>query len=424
MKKINFVIRAIIIILVINIISVFGQDAIFYERNNYSGTAHRLYMGQSFTYQSGAGDYGGSFRILNPKAAIKISRVNLPYGVMFKRTTPGRYPWLYLYADSIISQSYIEVGTDQYNSQLLKVECLQAKLPQPDIFIPFDLLNRNPNAENDHYLPDMRGKGGHKVLSLRKAFLWENSEDLGGWHGPYADVKIGVCQTDILQYKNNWDYLAQHPEIWCQSPMLRFAMELPGPIWSGYAPIGFPDPYDEWIDGPFGCIYSRMVLWDWDENLSVKEVIPIVFESDATNPNDLMGVYPKAITRDTKGEILFKVRVFGWVILENITLQSIILGVGFEPIVDVGHVYWYGGWDGLYPEEVYGPTDPPAIPDQLSPGSQFRPFTDAQFWTYHNDPRFDGKVVGLLGNKFPKGVYDRARTYMVIDKDKPAVFGR
>ena len=170
-----------------------------------------------------------------------------------------------------------------------------------------------------------------KCLSYVELFFWENSEDIGGWHGPYGDIKIEAWNPIILsfsesQLNNTWQYI---------EPSYRINNSvLPGPIWSGYAKMWYPDPYHEWVDGPFGCIYSNIAIYDWEATGAKKSIAVAVAEAD--KPNSFMGVYNSVITADTPGEILIKVGGFGFVVLENITAPR------KEPKVSKGDVYWYG----------------------------------------------------------------------------------
>lgn len=393
-----------------------AQDArVYYEGTYYRGPYIDLNIGET-TFVTSDGDEI-SIRIYNSNAAIKVTcldKLLYQWG-----TAPTNF---FIYTERDFPEVF---GTDQYENVRLKVECLQKansyqELPQPDIFVSFDYSSSNPNPENDSHLlpldPD------HRMLVLRRAFLWENSEDLGGFHGPYGDVKIGSYNPIVLSYSE--EVLVQNTLLWNRSELIKHKSDLPGPIWSGYAeanppPIpSYPDPYDEWIDGPFGCIYSNIAVMDWGTNPSQNESVGIII-SEADSPDSFMGKSQFAITPFMEGPIIVKVWGFGWVVLENIWVPA----SGKELTVAQSNVYWYGSWDGVYPVNVYGPQNP-AIPCESCPGSQFRPFTDAQFWNFHNDARFDGYKVGLMGSKFPAAILNRPRTYIATDKEKPAVLGK
>lgn len=352
-----------------------------------------------------------SFQVFSPNVAIKITVLDVVRGKGGPQTgEPGGPYELFIYSE-VSQPNYF--GTNQYCGRNLKIECIPANMPEPSIFVPVDRLSVHPDADNSPLWP---WTPSHKMLVLRKAFFWENSEDLGDFHGPYGAIGISVCSQALGTWSyddflNNWQNIRDTP--------LRFrAMGLPGPIWSGYAPRFYPDPYSEWIDGPWGCTYSNIALHDWGTNSSAGDAITVVVtEADPTNNEDILGWL--LVTPDMSGPILVKARMFGWVMLENITVDA----SGYEPSVDVGDVYWYGGWDGIYPEEVYGPQKNPAITCETCPGSQYRPFTDSQFWDFQNDARFYRYTVGLSGGKYPAGVLDKARIYKAVDKDRPAIFG-
>ncbi len=333
-----------------------------------------------------------SFQVFSPNVAIKITVLDQVLG------RSGPYE-LFIYSEVSQPQYF---GTDQYCGRNLKVECVPASLPQPEIFIPVDRANVHPKALHSPLWP---WTPGHKMLVLRKAFFWENSEDLDGLHGPYGDITISACSPEL----GAWTYedFIKHWQQTFDTPKRIRWMTLPGPIWSGYAPIFFPKPYSEWIDGPWGCVYSNIAVHDWGANPSANDAITVVItESDKFDDEDVLGWL--RVTSDMQGPIVLKARMFGWVELENIVVDA----SGNEPSVDVGNVYWYGGWDGIYPEEVYGPQNL-AVSCETCPGSQYRPFTDAQIEDFLNDTRFDGYTVGLLGNKFSAGILNRLKINQV-----------
>lgn len=108
---------------------------------------------------------------------------------------------------------------------------------------------------------------------------------------------------------------------------------MPGPIWSGYQPALYPDPYHEWVDGPFGCIYSNIAVYDWDA-YDAKDSIAVAI-AEADKPNSYMGSSSIGITKNTSGEILIKVRGYGFVVVENITMPV----TGKEPEVSKANIY-------------------------------------------------------------------------------------
>lgn len=390
----------------------YAQDIIVYSSQGYQGIQYPLNIGGSIVFTpTGRGWSCFSFRIFSQNAAIKVTPLSQPIG------REGPYN-CFIYSEVDMPRYF---GTDQYCGKTLRAECVTRNLPQPDVFVPFDFSDANPNEENDHYLRPY--VNGHRMLVLRKAFFWENSEPLGGGHGPYEDIKIAVCKKDILNY--DFIYLVEHQDFWQQLLLTIPVMELPGPVWSGYASAGYPDPYDEWIDGPWGCVYSNIALWDWGICPgSGQPVVPIVYTTDSDNfffpseldGNNLAGVYDNIITPDMEGPILFKVRMFGWVILENICVN------GEEPHFPSNNsVYWLNGWNGVHPETIYGPQNA-AVPREAYPGNQFRPFTTQQFFDrFYNNRSYDGWNIGLLSGKFPAMTISKRGTYRAFGH--PAVFG-
>lgn len=389
-----------------------GQDARFYyESSNYTGPYIDLTIGQVAFVNSDADAI--SIKILNSNAAVKAIRVDgnwQPY----PNSDLGNY---FVYTE----QDMPGVGgTNQYEDINIRVECLNVtltweNLPQPSVFVPFDVSDVNPNPDNDANLKSLAPYVGHKVLVLRKAFLWENSEDVGGIHGPYGDVKFGAYDPAIFS-NSNW----KDPNVAANYSMNGWiSSELPGPIWSGYIEAGFPDPYDEWIDGPFGCVYSNIAVWDWGNINSVSnnaKIAVLVREADATNPEDILG--GGTVTAGQTGLVLIKIESFGWLLVENVDVLAEEARVSLN---GSNKVFWIGGWNSQYPVDVYGPQNA-AVTCEKCPGNQFNPFNDSQFWSFHNNPTFNGYKVGLLGGKYPKGVYNMPRTYYAIDK--PVTFGQ
>jgi hypothetical protein len=386
---------------------IYSQDARFYyEGLYYNGPYIDLKIGET-KYVTTDGDEC-CVDILNSNAAVKAS-TDTPHAPYL----PHIPAYFFFYTESDFPEVF---GTDQYENVRLKVECLPKastykEMPQPQIFVPFDFSSKNPHPENDHHL--LEAMPGHRMLVLRRAFFWENSESIGGWHGPYGDIKIEAHNPIVLQYTD--EQLVKSKSLW--HPHVYRSSDLSGPIWSGYAQALYPDPYDEWIDGPFGCIYSNIAVWDWGVDPNNNQEIAIII-AEADSPNEYMGKSSSSITPLTEGPILIKVWGFGWVVLENIWVPN-----AKETNIDNADVYWYGGWDGIYPAHVYGPTNA-AVPTETSYGSQFKPFIDDSFWKFHNNSAFDGWTVGLLGSNFPACTLDRPRTYAVSDSDKPAVFGQ
>ena len=391
----------------------FSQDVILYADDLYFGPSYPLKINQSVDL-----DDCVSIKFFNSEAAVYI---RMRDDVVYGRTGPYKNMFLYTEEDQpFIGDAY------QYCDHWLRISCVRkgALPPQPELFIPVDIENVHPLVDT----PVQRFVPNDTMLVLRKAFFWENSEEtgrrVGSPHGPYGDIKIAICDISVTRF--NFYELFHNQPLW-ESRRLplnngRVGMTLPGPIWSGYEPQIYPDPYSEWIDGPWGCIYSNIALWDWSANPSLDSVAVIVYETDGYwgfwgSPDDILG-YMKVTPETLNKPINFRVRMYGWITLEN----KIVDPSGEEPSVDLGQVYWYGSWDGSYPEEVYGPQND-AIPTQTSPGSQYHPFTDTEFWAFYNNSAFDGYTVGLLGKNFeiPGGVLKRPRIFKVIDKERPAI---
>jgi hypothetical protein len=402
MVKILFMISLTIGLLCLSKTMVFAQDAIYYEHNYYSGTAHSMYIGDHFRYVSGGDDNGGSFVILNPNAAIKIIMLDPVNG------DAGPYKQMFLYADSIIYQPFIAAGTSQYCEHNLEVRCFRkGELPEPNIFVPIDrsdISDTIPNYQKP--LPLISGK---RMLILRKAFFWENSEDTGGWTGPYANIVINTCNPIVAEY--SYVDLVNDPNLWLGNGRRYDNYILPGPIW--WADPGFFEPtaYNEWIDGPWGCVYSNMAIHNWDDNNPSKDkVAVIVSEADDSTPEDMMGL--KVISKNTEGPIVMKVRMFGWLILQNVTVGKDVPAP--EPSVANSDYYWYGGWDGAYPENMRGPHG-------SHDGSQYYPMTNSEYWSFISNPSHYGLTIGLLGGVFPKMTLSNKMIYKAADK--PAIFG-
>lgn len=407
-----------------------GQDAVVFRQIDYKGKQIQLNLGQSQLVRF---DSAFSIRINNPKVAVKVSHLNDP-------PIPA---YFFIYTEKNLPSP---IGTNQYYKGAYLLECMPVAqtyqdLPQPQIFVPFDYSNLNPNGDNDHNVPCPIAN--HWMLMLRKAFLWENSEDidtddtfLGNLHGPTADVKILVYPPDILKYEE--EDLAKDRHGF--KP--KWGMEIPGPVWSAWAPAGFPDPFDEWLDGPFGCLYSNIPLWDWGADPDKNERIAVIIDEADSGGGPIIGKSQFPISPNMQGLILVKIWGFGWLLLENVKIPA----SGREKSVDEGDVYWYGGWNGRYPEHprgelgVYNPhvdycplcfencqrcpnfcfIANEAVPEESSSGKQFRPFTDQQFWEYHQNPRYFGQTVGLLGGRFVAETLNTPHTYTAIDE--PAIF--
>lgn len=390
----------------------YSADArVYYQGTYYQGPYVDLEVGQVVERPSDGDEF--CVDILSPNTAVIVESLSPQYNAPYNENPPF-YPLIY------VDKDFPEVfGTDQYEDALLRISCVPAatnwrQLPQPDVYVPFDFSSRNTTPDPANDTPPIEAIPGHRQLVLRRAYFWENSEDVGGWHGPYADIKIGAYRQSVVQYSDM--ELVQNSSLWDSPSLIIQKTELPGPVWGGYATIGYPDPYDEWIDGPFGCVYSNISVMDWgvypDESARIGIII-----SESDSPDAYMGRSASAIGPSDEGEILIKVWGFGFVVVENIWVPE-----GGERNLATGDVYWYGGWDGEYPCRVYGPTNP-AVPYENSYGSQFKPFTDSMFNQFREDPSFFGYEVGLLKGGYPILTFENPHSYYHPNTEGSVRFG-
>ena len=307
-------------------------------------------------------ELGPSFKVLSAQAAVRIA----------PQTVPGGYPWMFVYSD--VSQPFLG-GTNQYGDQSITFRCLERAIepnnvPQPDIFVPVDNANLNGQADSPpgSYLSLASTAGvGHPVLALRKAFFWENSEDIECPHGPPGDIGIHIVEPSVvrayLSDPNFWyQRLVSAPELWQTKRYVRndgrtASRDLPGPIFwwiNDCCCLGIPpDAHDEWTDGPWGAEYSNLGLFDWDGLDSAfaanhgGQIGLVVSESDATNPEDFLGaaLVSRAGLIGLNGmpaDEPIKLRMFGWLRVQNTSS-------GPEATVDFADAYVYPSWDGTYP---------------------------------------------------------------------------
>jgi hypothetical protein len=360
-----------------------------------------LAPGDTFTGVTPFGNPNMSWH-LNSNYAIHIKMLDNSY---------ANYPQMFIYSE--VDQPFVG-GTDQYSNKLVKISCVPTgQLPQPDIYIPIDLDNINPQADGNWldwpWIPD------NNLLVIRKAFFWENSEDVGGLHGPFGDIKISVCTSSIANWTyhdflNNWQSIKDNSNY-----RFRF-ITLPGPIYACDSPIGFaPEPKNEWIDGPWGCYYSNIALIDWDNNNSPSEVTIVITEADVSNDEDILGWQ---LVSSNDEQILIKARMFGWVELQKVTADF----SGKEPSVDLGDFYCWDDWDGSYPEGVDLGSDPETglIIDAL--GTQYKPYSNylqmkliTDLFPVHLD-------IGLYPGIYPAVTINNSRTYYSVGGGT-AIFG-
>ncbi len=388
-----------------------AQQVEVYTGNNLSGDLLRtLNLNESFIYESFF--CTGSFRVLNG-AAVKIEFVSSPYP----------YPSMFIYSEENVLN--LTPGTDQYCGNSLKITCLKKastvnQLPQPTVWIPID--RGNVNGADPAKL-----EIGDEVLMLRRAFIWENSEDLGCCHGPYASLGLNVHSSNLLtDFNFNYDAIA---EQYCEGGVkcgLTFnakypkidGLKLPGPIFYADNPCNdfseslncffIPsNPKSEWIDGPWGACYSGIPIFKWKEDTPHK-VSLILREGDDTNTDDFLGGILIDKNKDKDKPIVFRSWKFGWIELEIKTIEQ----KDIEFNVDVADYYWFYNWDGANPEQIH------SIP-QTPPFDQFTPLANRSI--EQMEATFPSKsTVGLLGGKFPTGTLRKPMIYKAACV--PAVF--
>lgn len=393
-------------------IKALAGDIDLWPNNNYSGNYYSLMIGDSIDLKSNR--EGLSFRVNNEDAALLVKVLDIVGGNWEK----GDYENMFFYSD--ISAPNIP-GTEQYSKYAVRVYCISSgSLPIPPYFVPIDGCHIHPDA-TPYPLNNFNGldvKIGDTVLYLRRSFFWENAEQLNcdlpsDPHGPYGDIKINVTEDSIsfLTYEELLD-----PTLWhVIRPTTVF-----GPIW-GAAACG-PNPHNEWVDGPWGCVYSNVPIFNWNQT-NIDSAGLIVSEADKSSPSDFLG---SCITRKNDiGLFLFKVGVCGWIILEN----KIITPTNYveESIEHVSNFY-YPTWDGHYPAIVKGPDIPGIERGNLSfsgcvfnnsnigdrfNGSQYYPYFEYDSINYliHE---FDS--VGIIGGVIPAGLeLDKQITYIPLD---------
>ncbi|MCB0855780.1 MAG: hypothetical protein KDD63_26345, partial [Bacteroidetes bacterium] len=349
-----------------------AQDCIVYDREHFqvtsqAGSAYNMNIGQTITSNPIQGYPGPSFKVLNPNAAVLIKINN----------SIGNYDSLFVYSEE--SEWPKIGGTSLYQVNSLTARCIQRlpQGPQPEVFVPINRANVNSGA-TPHSILLTNAQNGHRVLMMRKAYFYENSEDIGTIHGPYGDLKVNVCAQSV----NNLSYSAlEDPSNWHNSSVWYDQNTLYGPIYD--EPTNNPAPKNEWIDGPWGAEYSNVMVWDWDAPGNPNTVTILVSESDGTNAEDYLG---KKLISKTDNTVFMSVGCYGWILFENVDITS-----GAEPSIEVGSHYWFDAWDGSYPESVYGPNG-------SAYGSQYKPFFNYSDLIQNAPP---GSDVGLMGGKFP-----------------------
>lgn len=376
----------------------FGQTDVRFYYEGYGGCCFvDLAIGETAYVNSDGDQIGADF--FNSDAAIIATRVDGDWNP-YPNSASENY---FVYMDDDFPAV---LGTNQYEDINIRVKCIAkaetlADLPQPDVFVPIDRVNATYNPEDPN--PYINIDPGTRVLMLRKAFFWENSEDLGCPHGPWAELNIKTLPSGILNNYSNLE-LSQNTNIW-QVPQ-NGSTRLPGPIYFADEDCLFNiyDAYSEWIDGPWGALYSNLPVHVWEEG-GPTTIGVFVAEADGSNPEDFLGGREVSIDDDF---VLLRCWMFGWVLLENVDFNG---PSDSEHSVDVGNFYWYYDWDGSYPanSQVEGAS----IWDQYIPlsGSSI----DEMEATFPA-----GSKIGLMGGKFPAGTLNKPMIYKA--SDVPAVF--
>lgn len=410
-----------------------AQEVKIFTGNNYQNLYATLKPGQSITFSPNG--CNGSFQVIN--AAVKVQMINPPYP----------YPFMFVYSEKNISN--LEPGTDQYCGKPLKITCLEKAesvhdLPQPSAWIPVD--RNNINYENN---PTLEINIGDRALMLKRAFIWENAEDLGCCHGPYGSVGLEIYKSNLLKdYNFNFDAIANdfcgqrdvenfgnsctvapcslNPFSTCCTFLNKYPVisgagyKLPGPVfnadnrcndfWAGIDCLWQPsDPKSEWLDGPWGVCYSRIPVFIWSDNTD-NEVSLVLREGDDTNCDDFLG--GMLINKNDIGKkILFKAWKYGWIELEIVTIKQ----ADLIENVDKSNQYWYANWNGANPEEIH------SIP-QAPPYDQFVPLSGKTIKEMEST-FFENNTIGLIGGKFPSGKLSKPMMYKAATEYQPAVFG-
>ncbi|MFN0214332.1 MAG: T9SS type A sorting domain-containing protein [Saprospiraceae bacterium] len=419
-----------------------AQKCIVYDYEGYQGDAYSLNLGESVTIRfvdtvlqnnpnNPTGPPDTIFHSSSPSwqlqsgAAVQLNWIGTPLS--------SAYPKMFIYSE----QSAKGVGgTSQYFGSTLEVRCLQTGfISEPRAWIPID--KENINGENAEI------SVGDNVLLLRRAFIWENSEDHDCCHGPYGSVSLHVHQKNLLtDYNTDFNLIAQEycgegdvdfleePANDCNPGMFFQCFDfvndypiiggkkVPGPIYHadnlcndfGEGCGSFlglvDDPKSEWIDGPWGVCYSRIPIYKWPSN-TPNEIALILREGDDLNCDDFLG--GKIVKKSDTGIIRLNAWMFGWLELEN----KVVTAEDISNSVDIADYYWNYNWNGANPEEVH------SIP-QTPPYDQFVPLPGGSILEMESTFPI-GNTVGLIGGVFPKGVLSKPMTYKAACV--PAVFG-
>lgn len=391
-----------------------AQDCLFYDRLNYNGIENSLIIGDEIIVPFDSLFNSPSWKIVNNNAAI-----------LFEDLSPtGSYPFILVYSD-LSSPGVGGGGSDHWvGTGEVKVACMQRCveeecLPQPTTWIPIDFTDIF--GEPDVLPPDHLILG-NKVLMLKKAFIWENSEDVGGIHGPYASISITCRRKEFFddftyeQIVNNYCEEYYLGDSISNSLCYQFetnygeipnaGVKLPGPAYWAH-PFLLPNPKSEWIDGPWGACYSRIPVFDWDNQITnpdnFSEISVHLREGDDSNLDDFLG--GQIINKNTTGPILVQCGHFGYMVLQN----EIITQEHIDENISGLDVYWNAKWNGSHPEEIVG--GHVIIPNSLLPEwNQYLPLAADEIDEMESIFLAES-TVGLIGRDFPTGTLDKPMKY-------------
>lgn len=181
-----------------------AQDLIFYPDKDFpEGQGIPMNLWDEIEFPNPIPDF--SFIKYNPDVALKVEALGpVPTDVEHWN---GVYKNMFFYSEEW-KRSGI-VGTDQYTKIPVRVRCVQRALPQPDIYVPIDRANAHPEAGPFPYKVTNK-----KMLFLKRAFFWENAEDLRcrltSPHGPAGDIKIHICHKSAANYSIDTLHKFQH----------------------------------------------------------------------------------------------------------------------------------------------------------------------------------------------------------------------
>jgi|GEM_PF-4828331 len=208
--KNRYIFLTIIIFILLCTQNVKSQDIEVYMSKNYEGESIGLNIGDFVLVSDPVESI--SFVKHNPSAALLVEALeNVPNNV---ENWDGEYKKMFYYSDEW-NRSGIG-GTDQYGNIPVKITCVNKRLPEPDIYVPIDADQVHPGSTPHSYTVT-----NENMLYLKRAFFWENSEDLrcdldplGPYspHGPAGDIKIKICHKSVADY--SLDSLNTFQHLW------------------------------------------------------------------------------------------------------------------------------------------------------------------------------------------------------------------